>query len=89
MSAAKNPVVLIPEYKAHYGLVPNYIDGCFVPSESTPHPVDRQPGHGQRDSHRGHVHGRSRSTPPRRPPTPPIKTGVGCRRRCGSSSSTR
>jgi malonate-semialdehyde dehydrogenase (acetylating)/methylmalonate-semialdehyde dehydrogenase len=35
MSVTESPVVLIPEYKAHYGLVPNYIDGCFVPSESS------------------------------------------------------
>lgn len=35
MNAPDSPVVLVPEYKAHYGLVPNYINGKFVPSESS------------------------------------------------------
>jgi len=34
MSVTQSPVVLIPEYKAQYGPVPNYINGRFVPSES-------------------------------------------------------
>ncbi|MHB0980552.1 MAG: CoA-acylating methylmalonate-semialdehyde dehydrogenase [Thermoleophilia bacterium] len=33
--ATVEPVVLIPEYKAHYGSIPNYINGAFVQSEST------------------------------------------------------
>jgi malonate-semialdehyde dehydrogenase (acetylating) / methylmalonate-semialdehyde dehydrogenase len=28
------PSALIPEYRAHYGRIPNYVDGRFVPSES-------------------------------------------------------
>lgn len=35
MATASTPVVLIPEYKAHYGAIPNYIGGAFVQSEST------------------------------------------------------
>jgi malonate-semialdehyde dehydrogenase (acetylating)/methylmalonate-semialdehyde dehydrogenase len=33
--AVGTPAVLIPEYKAHYGAVANYVDGGFVHSEST------------------------------------------------------
>lgn len=35
MATASTPIVLIPEYKAHYGAIPNYIAGSFEHSEST------------------------------------------------------
>ena len=33
--ATLETMVLVPEYKAHYGSIPNYIDGAFVRSESS------------------------------------------------------
>ncbi len=33
--ATTEPIVIIPEFKAHYGSIPNYINGEFVQSEST------------------------------------------------------
>jgi len=34
MADTNGPAVLIPEYKAQYGMAPNYIDGTFTPSQS-------------------------------------------------------
>ena len=41
------PIVLIPEYKAHYGHIPNYINGEFVPSKSDRSLVIENPATGR------------------------------------------
>ena len=85
--ATLETMVLIPEYKAHYGSIPNYIDGAFVPSESSRILVVDNPATGKEIATVAMSTAAEVDEAARAAHTA-FASGAACPRRCGCSSST-